>query len=726
MFLAGTQMHIATFIFVCIEIVIFFYLVIYRLARPDDKITTLNIVLIFLLLTYNITGGLLPDANLPGSFFIQNVIAYATGFITPCYFPYYVYKAFGLNKMKFHAYKGVFFYLMTPYLFFVIVFAASGDLEIAKNILILPVLYALWVIYSLLQAIRFKYKNNFSSKASKEEITVLVLSISPWIGLPVITYFNQSQTIEVLVTNTGFLLLFTLQVSRHVKQLKTEHQRLVDSELKLLDWNKNLKIEVEKRTNELEKINEQKTNTFVNLAHETKTPLTLINNYLEEYINTKGNSEELLVVKKNIEKLSNDIVNFFDLERFNKGIAIYNHNQVSDFSEILKDSVVLFKEYAKKKNIQLFETIENELFIKADPVSINRVVNNLIENAIKFSVEGVIYISLQREGDEVIFSVKDPGIGIPPEMHKKIFEPYYQISNHKKSIQGMGLGLPIVKKIIQDLCGEIKIGSNFKKVPGTEVNVKLKRHVLKHYEEVSPNLSKNISLDITNLPVNEIIYDECKSTIVIIEDNAAMITFLIKKLSEHYNVYFALNGNEALTKIKSLSVIPDLIISDIMMDKVDGYSFAKIISESSSYNHIPIIFLSAKSSYSDKLKGLKAGAIDYISKPFSISELLQKIESILTITGKQRKAVIGMAMRALNSKDTLPATTENTFDQNCQQFNLTSREREISKLICQGYKYKDIADTLFIAERTVTKHVQNIFEKVEVSNKIELCNKLED
>ena len=95
----------------------------------------------------------------------------------------------------------------------------------------------------------------------------------------------------------------------------------------------------------MEKINEQRTNTFVNLAHETKTPLTLINNYLEEYINSKGSSEELNVLKKNIEKLSTDIVNFFDLERFNKGIAIYDHDQVSNFSEILKENLVLFKEY---------------------------------------------------------------------------------------------------------------------------------------------------------------------------------------------------------------------------------------------------------------------------------------------------------------------------------------------------------------------------------------------
>ena len=108
-----------------------------------------------------------------------------------------------------------------------------------------------------------------------------------------------------------------------------------------------------------------------------------------------------------------------------------------------------------------------------------------------------------------------------------------------------------------------------------------------------------------------------------------MLNYLFKKLSEKYNTYAALNGNDALKKLKELKILPDLIITDIMMDKVDGYDFAKIISKSASYSHIPFIFLSAKATVTDKLQGLKLGAIDYVPKPFSIAELLQKIDSIL-------------------------------------------------------------------------------------------------
>jgi signal transduction histidine kinase len=364
MLVPGTEMHIVTFIFVSIEIVIFFYLLIYKLARPDDKTSLLNLILISLLILYNVTGGLLPDPDLSGSELLQIIIAYFTGFITPCYFPYYVYKAFGLDKMKFHAYKGVYLFLILPYLIFIIVYAISGNINTAKNLLIVPVLYALWAIFALIQAVKNKYKNQPNSYESREEISVLFLSMTPWIGLPVIDYFNLGQAGEATFTNTGFLVLLALHLKRHIRDLRREHQRLVDSESRSLNWNTKLREEVNKRTGELERINEQKTNTFVNLAHETKTPLTLINNYLEEYVNTKGSSEELTVVKRNIEKLSTDIQNFFDLEKYHKGFAIYNHDQISNSSDILNDNLILFRGYAKKRSIKLFESIQPDVLVK--------------------------------------------------------------------------------------------------------------------------------------------------------------------------------------------------------------------------------------------------------------------------------------------------------------------------------------------------------------------------
>lgn len=594
--------------------------------------------------------------------------------------------------------------------------------------MVLPVVYALWVIYTLGKAIRYKYHNNFHSYDSKEEVIVLFLSLTPWVGLPIIDFFDLGQATEASITNTGFLLLLGLHVKRHIRQLREEHQKLIDSEQRLLNWNTSLQKEVEKRTKELETINEQKTTTFVNLAHETKTPLTLINNYLEEYMSKHENSEEINIIKRNVDKLSTDIINFFDLERFNKGMIVYNHDLIANFTEILNDGVVLFREFAKNRSIELHADIEPNVYIQGDPVAINRIVNNLIENAIKFSNDDcVIEVSLYTQEDQIIFSVKDCGIGIPPEMHKKVFEPYYQIANLKRNTQGMGLGLPIVKKVVDDLNGEIKLESNPKAAPGTTINVVLKSHVLSTGEEVTTVKRRTHSLKpVPDIAIKDIAYNASKPTILLVEDNTAMVNYLITKMSECYNVFGAVNGNDALKKIKALPALPDLIISDVMMDKVDGYTFARIVSNDPAYSHIPFIFLSAKSASSDRLQGLKLGAIDFIQKPFSFKELAGKIEAIMVHTRNQKRAAISSALNALaGSEHSKLRPTTDEFEKNCQLYNLTAREKDIAKLICEGYKYKEIGDTLFISERTVTKHVQNIFEKTEVSNKIELINKLE-
>jgi signal transduction histidine kinase/DNA-binding NarL/FixJ family response regulator len=732
MLVFGTQMHIVTFIFVCLETVIVFYLVTYKLARPDDKTSILNIVLISLLIVYNVTGGLLPDPDLPGSFFLQEVIAYATGFITPCYFPYYVYKAFGLEKMKFHAYKGVYLFLVLPYLIFVIVFAKTGNLTTAQQLLILPVLYALWVIYSLAKAIQNKYGNNFSSKESRTEVAILFFSVTPWIGLPFITYFNQSQAIEASITNTGFLLLFGLQVSRHIRQTRLEHQRLMDSEQLLLNWNTSLQEQVDKRTKELEKMNEQKTNNFINLVHETKTPLTLVNNYLEEYINKYGSVAELDIIKGGIDKLTNDITNLFDLERFTKGFSVYDHNQITDFSEILKNSFVLFEYYCQKQNLECCKHIEGNIFIKADPNAINRIVNNLIENAIKFSnTGGKVEVTLRAVDDKIIFSVKDNGIGILPHLQNKIFKPYYQIGHKKSSLQGMGLGLPIVKKVTDSLGGHIQVDSSPAEKPGTEITITLDQYSLKEGDVKATNASKAQSLiySIENFDIHDTPYLPERQSILIIEDNKAMLHFLFKKLNLKYNIFCSLNGSEALKKLEALPVVPDLILSDIMMDKMDGFAFVKVVSEQSAYSHIPIIFLTAKSDPTDKLKGLRLGAIDFIQKPFSFEVLCQKIETVLNNIIKQKKAILDQSisnLKTLNGSETKPSSKgiPASLDEKCKLYQFTSRETEIVRFILKGTRYKAIAQTLYISEKTVSKHIQNIFEKVGVTNKVELINKL--
>lgn len=321
MLVFGTQMHIVTFLFVCIEIVILFYLVIYRLARPDDTAASLDIVLIILLLIYNITGGLLPDTNLPGSYFAQESIAYGTGFITPCYFPYYVFKGFELQKMRFHAFKGVLFFLVLPYFLFVFIFFLTGNLDVAKNLLIIPVLYALSVLLAVWKAIRFKYSVQQNKRKSREETIVLFISLTPWVGLPFIAYFNLSQAAEAVTTNTGFLLLLAFHLKRNVERLREEHSRLIESEKNLLNWNERLQQEVDRRTMELEQISAEERLNKNCKAYSLTNRETEIAKLICKGFSYKQIANALFIAEKTVAK---HIQNIFDKVRVNNRFELCN------------------------------------------------------------------------------------------------------------------------------------------------------------------------------------------------------------------------------------------------------------------------------------------------------------------------------------------------------------------------------------------------------------------
>jgi DNA-binding NarL/FixJ family response regulator/two-component sensor histidine kinase len=488
----------------------------------------------------------------------------------------------------------------------------------------------------------------------------------------------------------------------------------------------------------LELSNEQKTNFFVNLAHETKTPLMLISNYFDEYIarldSPDNLDDDLKVVKSNIDKLTNDIVNFFDLERFHKGLEVYDHQHISDFSRILKENIVLFKAYSKKKNITLTASIADHLLIKAHPQSLERIINNLLENAIKFSAEGgKIAVQLQEADNRIVLTVKDKGIGIAPGLHNKLFEPYYQINSEKKNYQGMGLGLSIVKNIVDSLKGDIIIHSNPSLEPGTEIIINLEKYAGNTFEELVAAVENKSDFQYEDFSLDELLFDKNKQTLLLVEDKSELLNYLIKKLKETYNIYASRNGNEALIKLKEGGA-PDLIISDIMMDGMDGFEFAKILSQSAEYNHIPLLFITAKSTQKDKLEGLSLGAIDVIHKPFSMAELEFKIEAVLSSHNRQRQVLLNfmasqsLSMLAKAGKQIYmeePAGSLQKFELNCKIYNLTSQEIEVVKLMAEGLTYKSIGEKLHISEHTVKTHAQHMFKKVEVQNKVALIQKLD-
>lgn len=465
---------------------------------------------------------------------------------------------------------------------------------------------------------------------------------------------------------------------------------------------------------------------FINLVHETRTPITLIKNYIDDHIDKHGSTPDLEVVRRNVSKLTRDVTNLFDLERFRHGVEIFDHNQSVDFSALLEETYDLFLPYCQKKHIQLSKAVQEQVIISADPSALNRIVNNLLENAIKYSSpETEILISLSSARGIVSFAVSDQGRGIEKEELKSLFVPYQQLNRTKKNFQGMGLGLPIVNNIVSGLSGEISVNQNVPR--GTTVTVLLpvgQKTPLVEMEALKPNEPVIEELK----PIGDVHTTEDAPVVLVVEDNHDVNEYLVRKLSQKFNVRSAANGAEALRKIKD--ELPDLIISDVMMDNMDGFEFAKVIRETPSFSHIPIIFLTAKTAGADKMRGLSLGALDYVEKPFAMNELLKKVESLLLYTDKQQRKVYDdmyRTMRKLSRKGALsipdelaPETEDGAFLLRCRDFDLTKRETEITKFLVMGKTNKWIAENIYISPRTVETHISNIYEKLNVTNKVEL------
>ncbi|MGV3685055.1 MAG: response regulator transcription factor [Daejeonella sp.] len=225
----GTEMLLITFIFVVLEIAMFFYQFIYYLSRPQDKPRLYYLILLFLLIVYNISGGLFPDPEINLSIVAQNSLAYGSGFLMASYFPYYFYRGFELERLRFHAVYGVFLFFLLPYLiFFVIVYSINKNLDFAiQNGIIVPFFYAIVLLWAILRSIRLKYYAN-RSKVNFIAVIAVYGAVIPWVMMPVIAYFNWGQFVEVICTNGGFVVITVMFLYKSVINARQEYRQLIE------------------------------------------------------------------------------------------------------------------------------------------------------------------------------------------------------------------------------------------------------------------------------------------------------------------------------------------------------------------------------------------------------------------------------------------------------------------------------------------------------------------
>lgn len=471
---------------------------------------------------------------------------------------------------------------------------------------------------------------------------------------------------------------------------------------------------------ELNDEKETRKQLFLNIVHDLKTPLTIIHNNVNRCEKEHEKSEPIGVLKSNIAKMEKNIHNILNIEKLERGYPIALTESVSDLSRITEDSCELYKSYASSGKLRIMSKIDKDVFGSIDETSYIQILNNLVENAIKYSKdEGLVYISLFRVVDRVCLTVKDTGIGISIQEQGKIFNSYYQSHKGYSSYYGLGIGLALTKEICEAYKGEISVESTLGEGSRFTVFLPAAEKPSEPGNSIRINNSYISSISET-IPETE--YNPELKTIMIVEDNPAIHELLINGFSKTYNVISASNGVEGLMQLQS-AVPVDLIITDIMMPEMDGKDFLINLRNNENNKKIPVIFLTAKAGKEDVVEFLSLGAVDYVCKPFDFHELSTKVDSILSVYSHMQFSLVNSMNNCINEyfSDRKGAVkTKVNIKSEFSDFGISPKERQIITELSKGLSHKEIAYNQGISVNTVKSHIQRIYKKCKVQNSTSL------
>ncbi|MFT3702068.1 MAG: ATP-binding protein [Agriterribacter sp.] len=396
-----------------------------------------------------------------------------------------------------------------------------------------------------------------------------------------------------------------------------------------------------KRVKELDTI---KTQLYTNITHEFRTPLTVILGMAQQVIEKPAEQfdNRMHMIVRNGRSLLNLVNEILDLSKLETG-KMFLQLTSGDVIQFLRYVVESFQSLAESQQKQLhFLTDIDALYMEYDMEKLRQIVSNLLSNAIKFTPEkGNIYISVLEnvlpddKNYRLIIKVKDTGIGIPEDQLPYIFDRFYQLHNsHTRSTEGTGIGLALTKELVKLMEGEIVVksppagafkGSEFtvllplKKVAPVEISLP---DELKMQSPASTLLQPDIDTSVINEEERNI----SAPLLLLVEDNADVVAYTASCLPD-YRLAVGKDGREGFDI--ATSMIPDLIISDVMMPFMDGFELVNKLRLNENTSHIPVIILTAKADIRSKIEGLQQGADAYLEKPFNKEELLVRIKKLL-------------------------------------------------------------------------------------------------
>lgn len=447
--------------------------------------------------------------------------------------------------------------------------------------------------------------------------------------------FNYA--VSIILFLAVLLIIITLRQyflkKKTANLLLQKNKEIEEHQQEIITQNEQLEIQ----TKQLKELDEIKSAFFANISHEFRTPLTLILGPVDNLIELidKNDNEKyklLNIIKKNAKKMLTLINQLLDLSKIEKGALKLSVTGIEP-NTFFRTIFYSFSSLAEDKDIKMeyqFNYKEENVYFDADKLEI--ITCNLISNAIKYTEQGGhIKFKLEDFNDKMMISVEDTGKGIELKDQKNIFNRFYQAKNTDNA-QGTGIGLSLVKELTELHKGEVKLVS--------------KLHKGSIFSVIIPTNKKNYSNTDLKTSASETIYEytQAKSKtepiekngfvqhshkLLIVEDNIDMQNYIKDNLKNKYEIKLAKNGIDGIEILKDFE--PDLIISDVMMPKMDGFEFTRNVKSNNETSHIPIILLTAKSSENDKLHGLEYKADDYLTKPFNLKELKIRISNLIQI-----------------------------------------------------------------------------------------------
>ncbi|MEO5601043.1 MAG: response regulator [Cyclobacteriaceae bacterium] len=437
---------------------------------------------------------------------------------------------------------------------------------------------------------------------------------------------------------------------------------------KITDLNADIEmknIALKEQSDKLAEMDKIKSRFFANISHEFRTPLTLIlgmaNKQITKQAASQDEQKDGLMIKGNAQRLLQLINQLLDLSKLESN-ELKLASTKSDIIVFTKNLFQQFESLASTKNIKTtfnghglndrhsYQPIE--LFF--DHEQFQKILTNLFSNAVKFTNGGgTIAVEVNHEKDTakeknvVTIKISNTGDGIQEDKLQFVFDRFYQVdSDSNRKYEGTGIGLALVKELVELHGGSVTVQSNLG-VTSFEVQLPMNEDYLKEDEKVElknpdfviqvPTTAENIVSPFAIVNPEEVpdTDKEGQLDVLIVEDNQDLRSFIKSILQHDYYVIEAVDGIDGFEKAESL--IPDLIVSDVMMPRMDGYNLCKQLKSDEKTNHIPIILLTAKAGRESRLEGLELGADDYLVKPFDEEELRIRIKNLISIREKLQK-----------------------------------------------------------------------------------------